>query len=46
MVTRAQSSNWTKFEKFFASPSKNAVDKKEENNGNCKAFCITHKRKK
>ena len=30
----------------FASPSKNVAEKKKENNGNCKAFCIIRKRKK
>ena len=29
----------------FASPSKNAVEKKKENNGNCKAFYVTRTRK-
>ena len=30
---------------IFPSPSKNVVEKEKENNGTCKAFCVTHKRK-
>ena len=31
----------------FVSPSRSAVEKKkEENNGNCKAFCVMRKRNK
>ena len=37
-----------RFENNFANPFKNAVEKKrrEENNGNRKAFCVTRKRSK
>ena len=30
----------------FVSPAENAIEKKKENNGNCKAFCIARKRNK
>ena len=30
----------------FASLSKNTVEKRRENNGNCKTFCVTRKRNK
>ena len=42
--TRSKAQSDKNLKITFASPSKNALEKKKENDGNCKAFCVTSKR--